>query len=228
MVRAHRGASGKKRRCRACRNRGVGQGRGRKLGLVGIEKTCKRCGTVYRGYAKGLTSCCTSCRRKGVTESTNGTKPVQRTTKKCHRCGSEFWGSIRRRYCSTKCHRAFRQEPTYDGTCFVCGKLFSRRMGAKFCSKACNSNHYGRIRRIRMTTSVATPVSFAEIFNRDLGICWICKKRVDRSKKAPHSKSPSLDHVIPLSKGGVEHYDNVALAHFGCNSAKNAKVLTLF
>ena len=31
---------------------------------------------------------------------------------------------------------------------------------------------------------------------------------------------PTLDHIIPLSKGGSHTWDNVQLAHMGCNAGK--------
>lgn len=34
---------------------------------------------------------------------------------------------------------------------------------------------------------------------------------------------PSVDHVIPLSKGGTHTWDNVKLAHKRCNSKKGNK-----
>jgi 5-methylcytosine-specific restriction endonuclease McrA len=39
-------------------------------------------------------------------------------------------------------------------------------------------------------------------------------------KKAPDPMSPSLDHILPLSKGGTHEPRNVQLAHLGCNVRK--------
>jgi 5-methylcytosine-specific restriction endonuclease McrA len=39
--------------------------------------------------------------------------------------------------------------------------------------------------------------------------------------KHPHVGSPTIDHIIPLSRGGVDGPVNVQAAHFGCNSRKN-------
>jgi len=52
-------------------------------------------------------------------------------------------------------------------------------------------------------------------------ICGICGKPVDFSYKAPHPLSPSVDHIIPVSKGGhPTDISNLQLAHRCCNRAK--------
>ncbi len=52
------------------------------------------------------------------------------------------------------------------------------------------------------------------VFERDKGICGICKQRVERD-------SPwEIDHMIPISKGGAHAYANVQLSHQACNRAK--------
>jgi 5-methylcytosine-specific restriction endonuclease McrA len=38
-----------------------------------------------------------------------------------------------------------------------------------------------------------------------------------------HSMSASIDHIVPLSAGGLHCRSNVQLAHFGCNAKKNNK-----
>jgi len=67
--------------------------------------------------------------------------------------------------------------------------------------------------------STGEPVRFTEIAERDKGLCHMCGKRMGR-QVWPHPLSPSLDHVIPLSRGGVHDPTNVRLAHLGCNVAK--------
>ena len=52
--------------------------------------------------------------------------------------------------------------------------------------------------------------------------CWICGRKCDPS--ATGADRPSIDHVIPLSNGGTDTYDNVRIAHLGCNVARSNRV----
>ena len=52
-------------------------------------------------------------------------------------------------------------------------------------------------------------------------ICGICGKPVDRSLKYPHPGSATIDHIIPLTRGGhPSALENLQLAHFRCNRLK--------
>ena len=56
-------------------------------------------------------------------------------------------------------------------------------------------------------------------------ICGICGKPVDKSLKYPHPLSPTVDHIIPLAKGGhPSDLANLQLAHFCCNRQKSDKL----
>lgn len=59
-----------------------------------------------------------------------------------------------------------------------------------------------------------------EIFKRDNYICQLCGKLTDKTVGYRHSLYPTIDHIIPLSKGGTHEPDNVQTAHKGCNSSK--------
>lgn len=51
------------------------------------------------------------------------------------------------------------------------------------------------------------------LFERAMGICHICSLPVDPDRW-------DVDHVIPLSAGGVHSYDNTAVSHPSCNQSK--------
>lgn len=60
-------------------------------------------------------------------------------------------------------------------------------------------------------------------------ICGICGKPVDFSLKYPHPLSPTVDHIVPVSKGGhPSDISNLQLAHRCCNRAKSDKLLESF
>ena len=52
-------------------------------------------------------------------------------------------------------------------------------------------------------------------------VCAICGLPVDKSLKYPHPMSPSVDHIIPCSRGGSDDLDNLQLAHRKCNRDKS-------
>ena len=57
-------------------------------------------------------------------------------------------------------------------------------------------------------------------------ICAICGKPVDKSLKSPHPMSATVDHIIPIARGGHPcDLDNLQLAHRSCNRAKGTHIL---
>jgi 5-methylcytosine-specific restriction endonuclease McrA len=56
------------------------------------------------------------------------------------------------------------------------------------------------------------------VFERDKGICGICRKLVDVKSNW------ELDHIVPLSKQGPHSYANIQLAHRRCNRSKGARL----
>lgn len=74
-------------------------------------------------------------------------------------------------------------------------------------------------------------ITVRALFDRNGGICELCGKPCDFSDRIYENgvfiagKSyPSIDHIIPVSKGGSHTWDNVQLAHRSCNSVKHNKV----
>jgi 5-methylcytosine-specific restriction endonuclease McrA len=58
---------------------------------------------------------------------------------------------------------------------------------------------------------------------RDGYRCHICGDLVDLSLPANHVLAFTLDHVVPLDRGGADHPDNLSTAHRSCNSRKGAR-----
>ena len=50
------------------------------------------------------------------------------------------------------------------------------------------------------------------IYERDRGICQLCRE--------PIRGAWDLDHIIPKSRGGADHWDNLRLTHPRCNRSR--------
>lgn len=55
--------------------------------------------------------------------------------------------------------------------------------------------------------------------------CGICGKPVDVNLKPPHPLAPTIDHIVPVAKGGhPSSIDNLQLTHATCNRQKSDKL----
>lgn len=64
------------------------------------------------------------------------------------------------------------------------------------------------------------------VFERDKWICQLCFHKTNPTVKYPHPDSPTIDHIVPLSKGGSHTYANVVCVHAICNSTKKNRAIT--
>lgn len=83
-----------------------------------------------------------------------------------------------------------------------------------------NANRMGQRRRALRFAVKSEDAPIAYLHKRDRGVCGICHKKVSMKFRHPHPLSPSMDHIIPLSKGGDDSRANKQLAHFRCNIRK--------
>lgn len=70
-------------------------------------------------------------------------------------------------------------------------------------------------RRAHMNSAPSSPYSRTAIFERDGWRCHICGRKVS-------VKDASIDHLVPISRGGSDTADNVSLAHVNCNKRRGA------
>lgn len=61
------------------------------------------------------------------------------------------------------------------------------------------------------------------VFERDAWVCQLCGEPTDRDAAPNDDWFPSLDHIVPASKGGPHTFDNLRAAHRWCNSIRGAE-----
>lgn len=117
--------------------------------------------------------------------------------------------------------------------CPMCGKITKRPL---WCSDECARKSWSRAEGIRRRAKIKNAVvdrdiTLVKLMARDMCICHICGQETDSDdfivrdgKIICGNRYPSVDHVIPLSKGGVHSWENVRLAHRSCNSRKGSKI----
>lgn len=167
----------------------------------------------------------------------------------CAVCGKLFRPKIDARVCcSEECGKRYGGQITValiDETilskCEICGDEFHPRLvqvdqktcGKNKCRRRLDNIHKEKTgkrrdinaRRRAVTAGVeAERINVLAVFERDGWICQICSKPVDPLLAHPHPLSKSLDHIVPLSRGGGHVWENVQLAHFVCNLSKGNRL----
>lgn len=130
--------------------------------------------------------------------------------------------------------RAVSKEKTIHA-CPICGKPTDKR---NCCSDQCQKTYANRTHEQRRRAKIRgalidNDIQLMELFRRDNGVCHICGGECDLNDYVITEEGytltggsyPSIDHVIPLAKGGKHSWDNVKLAHFSCNAKKHTKIM---
>ncbi len=129
--------------------------------------------------------------------------------------------------CGRRHYQADHAEVTR--VCPQCGEKFTQAHIRKFCSDVCATRYHrqaDRDRRAasRKTTAPGQLIYRRRIFERDGWRCGICGEQVDPSLPAIDDFGATLDHIVPLARGGQHVDSNVQLAHWICNRLKGAGV----
>lgn len=204
---------------------------------------CEFCGAEFRHRSVRANRFCTiecvfAARKLAAVEAAAARKLTASNNhrRKCAICASEFSPrQSNHRLCSEACrrrdacqwHRKFqeRRKPLIPHTCRECRQSFVPRYGNKrrrFCSSQCADRFGNRIERVRHRSNKRSGERFSAtgIYERDGWHCRLCGEIVDRSLPCLHPDAPTIDHIIPISRGGKHIRANVQLAHRKCNVRK--------
>ncbi len=81
-------------------------------------------------------------------------------------------------------------------------------------------------RHARLHNVTVEHFSRTAVFERDDWTCRICGEPIDRGAPPKSPMSASLDHVVPLAKGGEHSMRNTQCAHLRCNMIKSDRDLS--
>lgn len=160
----------------------------------------------------------------------------------CDICGKQFTIRDKKSHiCSPECYKIYQRQQYrnifqsvmetnefIDKICRHCGKPFKVNFlvdRRQYCSDKCLERSHRRERRVREKKQFVCHIRLNDIYLRDGGKCQLCGGRIDRKIKPPHPMSLTLDHIIPLVRGGLHEPSNVQISHFGCNSKKGGKLI---
>lgn len=55
-------------------------------------------------------------------------------------------------------------------------------------------------------------------------VCILCDRPIEKDMPENHPEAVSMEHVIPISKGGTHTWFNVGPAHVKCNINKSDRI----
>lgn len=118
-----------------------------------------------------------------------------------------------------------RPRQWFEGPCRGCGeRLVGCFVGSKkahYCSATCCRRDARHRRRARKRKAFVEEVWRPVLFERDNWTCQLCGDAVNPNLKYPDPMAATVDHIVPLAKGGEHSYANTQLAHALCNSLKS-------
>lgn len=182
-----------------CRNKACREAKPAKPSPIVMSRECLGCGKVFDTIHPSQVRCSASCGRY-------------------RRCSANEYA--KRRSCKSKRHALL---------CQHCGESFMAfRKDSLFCGDKCRMHKARNCRRAMERNAYVEPVGIGFLLKRDKCVCQLCGTLVAEQMIVPHPLSPTIDHVIPLSKGGLHSKSNCQLAHFHCNSVKKDRLIANF
>ena len=104
--------------------------------------------------------------------------------------------------------------------CGECDKMHNNQYS--YCSIKCKKKAENRLRelktRAKIKSAYVEPVNRVKVFNACNWHCVMCGINTPRELMGTiEPNSPTLDHIVPLSKGGKHSYANTQLLCRNCN-----------
>lgn len=183
------------------------------------ERSCEQCGTTFRPHAH-----CAGrfCSRRCMGDAKRVHSEWRPRVSICPSCDLPYMGAARKVcvWCAP------RPASLAWHACGQCGKPVqgyrARRAKDRICT-ACHNKRPARLLRKAIERGAAGGERFTldEIAERDGWRCGLCHRKVDPTLSPHHPRGKTLDHIVPISRGGLHERRNAQLAHRLCNNRKH-------
>ena len=211
-----------------------------------IKVSCLTCGVSFTKYVESVsklkTISCPIC-AENKRETRQAEKDAQH----------KKWEQQQEEYKQKRLERELELKNRTDEVhiCKECGCIYTYRSYAQSigvdpifiqridcCSKECLKKHKHKQRghetdhikrAVRHGCEWESGVTLKKLIKRDGLRCAICGELCDINDKSYGNGNgplyPSMDHIIPIAKGGSHTWNNVQVAHLICNTLKSDKVI---
>lgn len=182
---------------------------------------CADCGADIGGRA-GNAKRCVECQRLEKNRDQRERKLRQtgpKSARPCRECGRQI-GEDRRRdakFCSRKCIDDYRTKNVDRTDYYRSTQPRRSEYSRQWCRDNPASTKVSRARRrVRESTGTITERDWSRLVARYESRCAYCGKKC----------KVTLDHVVPLSRGGANTIGNALPACKSCNSSKHSKFIS--
>lgn len=185
-----------------------------------VRIRCLTCGSEIERYynftRKKTNTACPECERREVER----------------RCDAKKLAAVRDR--ELRVIDTSKQMELRLASCELCGRLFLPGDRYKYCSAECfhKATNRKKDRRLNSQNIIDKDITLEKLYTRDAGVCYICGQTCDWQDFVVADgiticgdNYPSIEHVTPISRGGLHSWDNVKLACRRCNTIKRARPL---
>lgn len=192
------------------------------------ERMCAQCGDIFTPTRQNQRCCSKRCATTlRHARDLEAGKRVEHPEFVCQYCGEVFrvFPSAAKRierpplYCSQPCkHAAWRVDPVAQKER---RKEYLRHWATTNRHKI--SEKQARRRARKLARGPVEEIDREVVVTRDGAVCYLCQEPIDLSLSGWHPMGLTLDHVIPLSRGGSHTLNNLKPTHRACNVRKSAR-----
>lgn len=205
------------------------------------EFICQQCGAGFRPKRNDRTSYCS---RQCSFEA----KRERAAKRECPVCSTAFMvrPGKKKKFCSATCRTSGRMSmlPRVKVRHCACGSVIEKNKHRCYACKTERDRQrqrnkrtpesrrrhrakYGKSwrKKARHYGVPYEPINITAVFERDRWHCQLCGCKTPQSKRGLYADdaAPTLDHIVPISKGGPHLYANVQCACRKCNTMKGNK-----